>query len=107
MLVCQMYNNILIALAGSHAREWISPITSIYIIENVVEDILRDKNTSDYAKVNWLVIPVMNPDGYDYSFKTDRYWRKNRAPPSENSNCSGVNLNSNFGLPPPFENKGK
>ena len=47
------------------------------------------------------VMPVMNPDGYEYSHTNNRFWRKNRS----NSlgigiilpMCAGVDLNRNFG----------
>ena len=32
------------------------------------------------SAVNILVIPVANPDGYQYTFDTDRMWRKNLSP---------------------------
>jgi murein tripeptide amidase MpaA len=38
------------------------------------------------------VVPVVNPDGYQYSWGTDRYWRKNRR------DRHGVDLNRNFGV---------
>jgi len=89
--------------AGMHAREWISPITSIYLIERLIEEFRYRKDRSPYTKVNWLIMPMTNPDGYHYTHTEDRFWRKNRAPPPAGSNCTGVDLNRNFGLPPPHE----
>lgn len=43
--------------------------------------------------LNWYIMPVVNPDGYEYSHATNRLWRKNR---SKSSNCAGVDLNRNF-----------
>ena len=38
-------------------------------------------------------LPVLNPDGYEYTHTHDRMWRKNRARYGE---CVGVDLNRNF-----------
>ena len=43
------------------------------------------------------MVPMANPDGYEYSRTTDRYWRKNRRTNS-GSNCLGVDLNRNWDL---------
>lgn len=45
----------------------------------------------------WYFMPVMNPDGYVYSRRVNRLWRKNRAP-SKKSACVGVDLNRNFDI---------
>lgn len=39
------------------------------------------------------ILPVLNPDGYEYTHTHDRMWRKNRAQYGE---CIGVDLNRNF-----------
>uniref|UniRef100_A0A1B6E1Z2 Peptidase M14 domain-containing protein n=2 Tax=Clastoptera arizonana TaxID=38151 RepID=A0A1B6E1Z2_9HEMI len=41
-------------------------------------------------------MPIMNPDGYEYSHTEDRLWRKNRAP-NKGTNCIGTDLNRNWG----------
>ena len=46
--------------------------------------------------VDWTVVPVLNPDGYEYSHTGDRFWRKNRRPPSGANKCHGVDINRNF-----------
>ncbi|KAH9641512.1 hypothetical protein HF086_017848 [Spodoptera exigua] len=40
------------------------------------------------------IIPVLNPDGYEYSLHKDRLWKKNRRQVSDF--CYGVDLNRNF-----------
>ncbi|KAF9407779.1 hypothetical protein HW555_012313 [Spodoptera exigua] len=40
------------------------------------------------------IIPVLNPDGYEYSLYKDRLWKKNRRQVSDF--CYGVDLNRNF-----------
>lgn len=74
---------------GIHAREWISPAAVTYIIDYLVEN-------SDRLETDYYILPVVNPDGYEYSFSSERLWRKNRRKVSSDS-CSGVDLNRNFG----------
>ncbi|XP_065348590.1 carboxypeptidase B-like [Cloeon dipterum] len=76
---------------GIHAREWISPAAVTYVIRELVE------NRTLYAfapKLDYYIIPVANPDGYEYTHTTSRFWRKNRRDPT--SSCPGVDLNRNF-----------
>uniref|UniRef100_A0A7E4VET2 Peptidase_M14 domain-containing protein n=1 Tax=Panagrellus redivivus TaxID=6233 RepID=A0A7E4VET2_PANRE len=44
---------------------------------------------------NVYLIPVMNPDGYEYARTEDRMWHKNRRQSLE-SPCAGVDLDRNF-----------
>jgi len=74
---------------GIHAREWISPAAVTYIIDYLVEN-------SENLEVDYYILPVINPDGYEYTFMSDRLWRKNRRKVGR-SGCSGVDLNRNFG----------
>ena len=68
-----------------HAREWIAASTVIY----VAEWLLRNSTNSGLA---WTLIPVLNVDGYEYTWTTDRLWRKNRQ---ETPGCMGIDLNRN------------
>lgn len=43
-------------------------------------------------------MPVINPDGYEYTFTVDRLWRKNKRKAGyAAAGCFGVDLNRNFG----------
>lgn len=33
--------------------------------------------------MDWYILPVLNPDGYEYSHEYDRMWRKTRSRHSE------------------------
>ncbi|XP_029051289.1 carboxypeptidase B-like [Osmia bicornis bicornis] len=74
---------------GIHAREWISPAAVTYIINHLVEN-------SEDLEADYYILPVANPDGYEYTFTRDRLWRKNRKRPV-GSMCTGIDLNRNFG----------
>lgn len=50
--------------AGIHAREWIAPATALYIIQELVENAT---NRYLIENVDWYIIPVLNPDGYQFT----------------------------------------
>uniref|UniRef100_T1J515 Zinc carboxypeptidase A 1 n=1 Tax=Strigamia maritima TaxID=126957 RepID=T1J515_STRMM len=82
--------------AGIHAREWISPATAIYIIKELLTS--NDSSTVQLRNTfDWYVIPVLNPDGYAYTWTMDRLWRKNRRK-DKSTICVGVDLNRNFDI---------
>jgi len=82
---------------GIHAREWISPATVTFIVNELVTN-PANRDLLDYY--DFFVLPVTNPDGYEYSHSKDRMWRKNRGQSRTLlniiSNCKGVDLNRNF-----------
>lgn len=41
-------------------------------------------------------MPVLNPDGYEFTHRSDRLWRKNRS--NGSNRCPGVDLNRNYGF---------
>ncbi|KAL5268953.1 hypothetical protein ACHWQZ_G002698 [Mnemiopsis leidyi] len=77
---------------GSHAREWVSPATMMYIIDSILGEQETDKSDKMgelLAKFQIVVAPCINPDGYEFSYEEDRFWRKNRQP----SGCKNNKLN--------------
>ncbi|KAG4072008.1 hypothetical protein HA402_010945 [Bradysia odoriphaga] len=78
--------------AGIHAREWIAPMTAVYVLQQLVEN-SASHNLLD--ELDFIIIPVTNPDGYEYSHAYQRLWRKTRSPIA-NSTCIGVDGNRNF-----------
>ncbi len=79
-----------------HAREWISPMTNLFIAEQLVYGYDTDptiRSRVDGAEI--LIVPVVNPDGYVYSWTPDnRMWRKNRR--DNGDGTYGVDLNRNW-----------
>ena len=78
---------------GIHAREWVSIEFCIYAIQQL----LTDKSVEVLEQFDFHIIPLVNPDGYAYSLKTDRLWRKNRQSTGSTA-CVGVDVNRNFDI---------
>jgi len=85
--------------AGIHAREWIASATATYMINELVNNYEQNKDIVD--NLNFHIIPMANPDGYEYSRNSDRMWRKNRnrdnSAKDSTKACVGVDLNRNWG----------
>jgi predicted deacylase len=83
-------------VSAHHAREINTPVVSMDALARLVGGYGGDPAIS--LAVNeyeiWIV-PVWNPDGYQYVFSTERFWRKNRRA-LEESGGVGVDLNRNY-----------
>ncbi|KAB1267451.1 Carboxypeptidase B2, partial [Camelus dromedarius] len=66
---------------------YVLKVTQSYGKEKVYTNLLRH--------MDFYVMPVVNVDGYDYTWKKNRMWRKNRSF-HENNSCIGTDLNRNF-----------
>jgi len=78
--------------SGIHAREWISPAVATYIVNELVSGYASHPEYLD--NINWYFLPSANPDGYAYTFDSDRLWRKTRSP--QRGGCVGVDPNRNW-----------
>ncbi|KAK7967355.1 uncharacterized protein PG986_001632 [Apiospora aurea] len=82
---------------GLHAREWISISTVNYLAWSFITSYGEDELVSKIlAEYDIVFIPVMNPDGYEYSWTDDRLWRKTRQETTM-PYCPGVDLDHAFG----------
>jgi murein tripeptide amidase MpaA len=77
---------------GEHAREWLPVMFCVWMAEQLAAD--GGHPLLDH--VQFTILPVMNPDGYEYSMTTNNMWRKSRMPNSGTS-CIGTDLNRNYG----------
>ena len=81
-----------------HAREWISTMVPVFIAEEIITNYQTDPLITNALNLYEIVIvPVVNPDGYIYSYTNDRYWRKNRRD-NDGSSCYGVDTNRNWSV---------
>ena len=85
--------------SAQHAREWVSPMATMYAAEHLLNQYSTDSSIMDMLdEVDFYVIPVVNPDGYEYSWSSPltRFWRKNRR--INGNGTVGVDLNRNWGV---------
>ncbi len=78
-----------------HAREWISPMVTMYAAERLITDYDTDAQVQALVDaVEFLIVPMVNPDGYVWTWGPDRLWRKNRR--NNGDGTFGVDLNRNW-----------
>lgn len=102
---------------GIHAREWVTPSTCVWIINELVTAYNSGNSLARelLGYFEFHILPLVNPDGYEYTHTTvmlkklkfnlfififylkSRLWRKNRRPNS-GSSCIGTDLNRNYGF---------
>ena len=98
-------------LAGIHANEWITPAALTWMVNELVEN--ADSYGCILDRFDWYFVPMVNPDGYEYSHAVDRMWRKTRRnytsnlvrssarklrvdSSSDDEQCVGADINRNF-----------
>ncbi|MEN3002228.1 MAG: M14 family metallopeptidase [Armatimonadota bacterium] len=86
--------------ACQHAREWITVAVALYLAHRLCAEYGIDTRVTELLqRTEVYIVPVVNPDGYEYSWTTDRLWRKNRRYLGiiEGRAVYGVDLNRNWG----------
>ena len=87
--------------ATQHAREWIASEIDRRLMYHYVEGWANDdKQIKELLKSTELwFVPIMNPDGYQYTFTNERLWRKNLRDndgDGQTTNADGVDPNRNY-----------
>jgi carboxypeptidase B len=88
---------ILLFNAAQHAREWVAPMTAMFIADRMLETYANDAHVRAILdRVEVVIIPVVNVDGYEFTWAStnNRLWRKNRRVNAGGS--IGVDTNRNF-----------
>lgn len=49
---------------GIHAREWVSTVAVLYIVDQLLGNESYSYLTED---LDWYILPMLNPDGYAFS----------------------------------------
>ena len=96
----------MLLISGTHAREWVPPLSSIEFVEQLLRSYspLSSTNSENTNKIleglDIFIIPILNPDGVNYSHHDKLNWRKNRNPNTSTSafNCKGVDINRNYSI---------
>jgi hypothetical protein len=93
-----------LAYSQEHAREWATPLVTLEFAERLLANYATDPATKQMVdNVDIFVIPVVNPDGANYTFNDFNFQRKNlvnhctgasRDP--RNRDSWGVDVNRNY-----------
>lgn len=63
-------------IAGVHGNEWVTTAALTWMVNELVDN--ADAYGCILDRFEWYFVPVVNPDGYEYSQTVDRMWRKTR-----------------------------
>lgn len=83
--------NVVLVDAGIHAREIAAPATALFIINQLVENYSANKDLVD--AFDWVIVPSLNPDGYEFVRSGYILWRRTMTPYFP---CAGADPNRNF-----------
>jgi hypothetical protein len=92
-----------------HSNEVVTPEVIMFFLEYLLKNYNSHPLITDLVNSRqlWLV-PMVNPDGYDYVLKNHYLWRKNR---NRNNNpkveeCFGVDINRNYAYAWGYDDRG-
>jgi len=82
-------------IGGHHAREWISIDVPFLLAKYLLENYQTSRQIREFVDNGEIwIVPMLNPDGHQYSVTSNRLWRKNRRNNGDGS--FGVDLNRNY-----------
>ncbi|KAI8627767.1 hypothetical protein F5Y19DRAFT_465677 [Xylariaceae sp. FL1651] len=88
---------VVLVTGGIHAREWVSTSSVNYAAWSFIQSMDSDPMVKKILeRFDLVFIPVLNPDGYEYTWNVDRLWRKSRQR-TKMSYCPGFDLDHAFG----------
>ncbi|MBI4896742.1 MAG: VWA domain-containing protein [Actinobacteria bacterium] len=89
-------------VCGTHAREWINPLIAIEFASQLANNYAPGSTDPEVVAINRiveqcdvLIVPVLNPDGLNYSIHDSAGWRKNRSH-AAGATCPGIDNNRNY-----------
>ena len=95
---------------AQHAREWITPEMVTRLMHHYLEGYGTNAELTGIVNTTELwFLPVANPDGYDYTFSTERLWRKNLRDNNGDGVITagdGVDPNRNYAVKWGWDNEG-
>jgi hypothetical protein len=81
-------------MATYHAREWAAAEIALRLIAWLADPLSGNARVDSLLQTRDIwILPVANPDGYQYTFTNDRLWRKTRSPQA--NGVFGVDMNRN------------
>ncbi|KAI1361032.1 hypothetical protein F5Y08DRAFT_30221 [Xylaria arbuscula] len=87
---------IILVTGGFHAREWIATSSVNYAAWSFIQSMDEDPIVQKILeRFDFVFVPVLNPDGYDYTWEVDRLWRKSRQQ-TKMPYCPGFDLDHSF-----------
>ena len=94
-----------------HAREWVTPLVTMEFAERMLANSATDPETASLLEeVEIFVLPVVNPDGANYSFYDQNFQRKNLSDHCEGTDRDpfyehnwGVDVNRNYAVGSHFD----
>ena len=90
-------NPIILIDALIHARERHSGSMALYTLKSLADEATKDVDGILF-KSTFVIINMLNPDGYEYNLNNELFWRKTRKPSIEAEGCIGVDGNRNFDI---------